>query len=296
MPTRIALIGPGAIGGAVAAHLSTCENLEINLAARTRFAELLLESSEAEPRHIPARFLAATDQPAPFDWMLIATKAYDVAGTAPWLATLVGPNTRVAVLRNGVEHRERFQSLVPAAQLLPVMVDLPASRLASGHIRQHGRGVLRVPDGDIGEAFCTLFAGTSIDAATVNDFTTCVWRKLTLNAPGAVNALLLQPTRIVAAPAVANLIRGLMREAIAVGRAEGAVLGNELIEAVITGMRQAPPDSVNSLHADRRDGRPMETDARNGAIVRFGRRHGIPTPLNAMAVTLLEAGAANCGR
>jgi 2-dehydropantoate 2-reductase len=54
-------------------------------------------------------------------------------------------------------------------------------------------------------------------------------------------------------------------------------------------MRRSLPDSINSLHADRLAGRSMEIDARNGVIVRLGRRHGIATPVNEMIVALLEA-------
>ena len=67
------------------------------------------------------------------------------------------------------------------------------------------------------------------------------------------------------------------------------MLEDTLPETILANSRQVPPDSVNSLHADRAAGRPMEVDARNGAIVRFGRKHGIPTPLNEMAATLLAA-------
>ena len=81
----------------------------------------------------------------------------------------------------------------------------------------------------------------------------------------------------------------IVRECIAVGRAEGARLGNEIAETVLQAYRSAPPDSVNSLHADRLAGRPMEIDARNGVIVRLGQKHRIPTPANRMAVALLEA-------
>jgi 2-dehydropantoate 2-reductase len=84
-------------------------------------------------------------------------------------------------------------------------------------------------------------------------------------------------------------MRGIVRECVAVGRAEGALLDDSLAEKVVTGYRNAPADSVNSLHADRLAGRPMETDARNGVIVRLGRKHGIPTPLNSTIVALLEA-------
>ena len=72
------------------------------------------------------------------------------------------------------------------------------------------------------------------------------------------------------------------------GRAEGARLDDELAETVLQKYRSAPADSVNSLHADRLAGRPMEIDARNGVIMRLGQKHGIPTPANRMAVALLE--------
>jgi 2-dehydropantoate 2-reductase len=81
----------------------------------------------------------------------------------------------------------------------------------------------------------------------------------------------------------------MVRECIAVGRAAGATLDDSIVEAVVDGARNAPADSINSLLADRMAGRPMEIDARNGAVVRLGRKHGIPTPLNEMAVALLVA-------
>jgi 2-dehydropantoate 2-reductase len=58
---------------------------------------------------------------------------------------------------------------------------------------------------------------------------------------------------------------------------------------IVDGARSAPPDAENSMVADRRAGRAMEIDARNGVIVRLGRKHGIATPMNALMVALLEA-------
>lgn len=104
-----------------------------------------------------------------------------------------------------------------------------------------------------------------------------------------INALLPQPTGVVQQPAVAELMRGIMLEVIAVARPEGAKIDDALADEILAAMRRAGPDGVNSLHADRAAGRPREADARNGAVVRAGRRHGIPTPLNRMALTLLEA-------
>ena len=99
----------------------------------------------------------------------------------------------------------------------------------------------------------------------------------------------MKPTGVIAIDPIPELTRGMVRECLAVGRAEGAKLDVGLVDAVVEGARTAPPDALNSLIADRMAGRPMEIDARNGAVVRFGRKHGIPTPLNEMAVALLIA-------
>ena len=90
---------------------------------------------------------------------------------------------------------------------------------------------------------------------------------------------------------IAQIMRDLVAECVAVGRAEGADLPADLPDIVVEGYRSGPADGVNSLHADRAAGRPMELDARNGVIVRLGARHGIATPVNAMVVALLEAAA-----
>ncbi|HWU13175.1 MAG TPA: ketopantoate reductase C-terminal domain-containing protein, partial [Caulobacter sp.] len=90
----------------------------------------------------------------------------------------------------------------------------------------------------------------------------------------------------------AEIMRALVGECVAVGRVEGADLPSDLPQTVVEGYRAGPPDGINSLHADRAAGRPMELDARNGVIVRLGARHGIATPVNTMMVALLEAATA----
>jgi 2-dehydropantoate 2-reductase len=87
-------------------------------------------------------------------------------------------------------------------------------------------------------------------------------------------------------------MRAITAEAVAVGRAVGARLEDGLPEEVVARYLAAPPDQANSLLADRRAERPLEIDARNGVIVRLGERLGVPTPLNAMAVAILEATSA----
>lgn len=284
---RIALVGPGSVGGIIAATLVQ-RGHHVTLCARRPLGSVSVELVGGAVA-LTAPVLTDPAQAKPVDWVLVSTKAYDAAGAAAWFPKLVGPHTRIAILQNGVEHRERFAAWLKPEQILPAMVDVPGERPAPGRIVQRAAGKMVVPEGTDGTRFVDLFAGSGIDVTTTPDFKSAVWRKLCLNSPGALNAILLKPTAIFRDEAIAQLARGMIRETIAVGRAEGAVIEDAYADTLLEGFRAAPPDGVNSLHADRAAGRPMETDARNGAVVRFGKKHGIPTPLNEMAVTLLNA-------
>jgi 2-dehydropantoate 2-reductase len=285
--TTIAIIGPGAIGGVFAAWLGQDPDLAVTVCARTPFDRLEVETPTGEITSSP-RVVTDPADARPADWVLIATKAYDAAGAARWLPSVCREDTPVVVLQNGVEHVERFAPYVPVERLVPAVIDCPAERIGPGRMRQRGPSWIVVPDSAHGRAFVPLFRRTNFDAST-GDFTTRAWAKLCINAPGAISAILMKPTGVIQVEPIPDLTRGIVRECIAVGRAEGAKLDDSIVEAVVDGARNAPADSINSLLADRMAGRPMEIDARNGAVVRLGRRHGIPTPLNEMAVALLVA-------
>lgn len=285
---RIAIVGPGAVGGVIAAWLEKTGRHEIILCARRALGELHVETPHGAWIARPT-VLTAPEQAAPVDWVLVATKAYDSAGAATWLKGLAANGAPVAILQNGVEHRERFASYLPSAQLVPVMVDCPAERVTPTSIRQRGTAKMVVQDDGYGREFVALFAGTPVEVALTADLKSAVWRKLCVNAAGVISGLVLQPAGVMRDEQLGELSRQLVRECIAVGRAEGALLDDSLVETVLQGYRSAPADSVNSLHADRAAGRTTEIDARNGVIVRLGRKHGIATPCNQMAVSLIEA-------
>jgi 2-dehydropantoate 2-reductase len=229
------------------------------------------------------------DQVKPVDWVFVATKTYDSDAAAQWLATACGPYTRLAVIQNGVEHVARFEKHFAREHIVPVMIDLPADRVSPGKTIQRGAARMVVPEGRNGADFVQLFAHTNFDAQQTRDFTTAVWRKLCLNSAGAVSAVLLKGAGISHHQGVAELMRNIVRECIAVGRAEGAMLDDSIADEIVNGARRAPADTENSMVADRRAGRPMEIDARNGVIVRLGNKHGIAAPMNALMVALLEA-------
>jgi 2-dehydropantoate 2-reductase len=284
----VAIVGPGAIGGVVAAWLAQNPEIQITLCTRTPFERLRVETPEGVIEVTP-RVVASTSEAQPADWVLIATKAYDATASSAWLPALMNAHTRVAILQNGVEHRERFAPFADRERIVPVIVDIPAERRAPGDIRQRRLGSLLAPDDDNGAAFAALFAHTPIAATTTADFRSAAWRKLCINCGGAVFALAQQPSGIARRDDIREAMLGLMLECAAVGRAEGAVIDDAILHEIVDRYRTGPTDSVNSILADRLAGRPMEIDARNGVIVRLGAKHGIPTPLNAFAVALLEA-------
>jgi len=287
---RIAIVGVGAIGGVTAALLQQAGH-ELLLCTRRPMYGLSVDTPDGLVK-VQASFVTAPSEAFEVDWVIVATKAYDVAGAAKWLERLCSKGAPVAVLQNGVEHQKRFAPYVPMEKILPVMVDCPAERQAADSVRQRGVMHLKVPDSALGRDFVKLFARTPADATTVPDFLSVVWRKLCFNSAGVLSALVLQPAGVVREEAVGEVALQIIRECAAVARAEGATLEENVAEVVLAAQRAAPADSINSMLADRQAGRPVEIDARNGVIVRLGRKHGIATPANSMAVALMEAMAA----
>jgi 2-dehydropantoate 2-reductase len=286
--TKVAVIGPGAIGGTLAAWLAQAPTNELTVCSRTPFEELVVEVPGGRTLTVRPTVLTDPEMAPPVDWVLAVTKTYDTEGAAHWLRRLVGPTTRVAVVQNGVEHEKRFPTLSAAGRLLPVIIDIPAERTAPGRTLQRRHGDITIPEGALGRSFIDLFVGTELGPKMTDDFLSAAWRKLVLNAGAVVNALTLKPAGIIREEKAARLIRAIVTEALHVGQAIGATLDDSLPDEVIARYRSMPPEQVNSLLADRLAHRPLEVDARNGVIVRLGAAHAIPTPLTEMAVTLLE--------
>jgi 2-dehydropantoate 2-reductase len=288
--TKIAIIGPGAIGGTVAFALAPkhdvliCANQAFDTLSTTR-----LPTGERES--IPVKVVTDPARLKPVDWVLLCVKSHQTVGAAPWLRALVGPHSRIAVLQNGVEHRERVAHLLPLdTAIVPVVVALPAERVAPGAIEMHGGAHLTVPDDDAGHAFVELFTGTFVQAVSDRDFKTRVWEKLCLNsAGGALSALTLRPDALASSPEMTALGVRIIEETMAVGRAEGAKFEEGFVERLVAMQSGHRIRRGNSMFYDRRDGKPLEWDARNGVIQRLGRKHGIATPISDVIIPMLKA-------
>lgn len=283
---RVTIIGVGAIGGVVAALLYKTGLHQVTLCTRRPLGELTVTTPEGL---IAAKMENVTDPTAvgASDWVLVATKAYDATTTSPWLQRLCLGDTPVAILQNGVEHRENFAPFVHPGMILPVVVDCPAERQAHGHILQRGPAKMLVDNSRLGSGFAELFRGSKAEVHLTDDFLTAAWQKLCMNSAGAVSALLMKPAGVLRDEALGQVVLGIVAECVAVGKAEGARLDDGIGQQILERYRSQPQDSINSILADRLAGRPMEIDARNGVIVRKGEQHGIKTPLNKMVVALL---------
>ncbi len=281
---RVAVVGVGAVGGAVAGLLQVAGRHEIFLCTRRPIGELKVETPDGVVT-VEAKNWSDPVQAKHVDWVLVATKTYDIPGAKVWVERLAGAQTVVAAIQNGVEHRELFAP-VP---VLPVIIDVPAERREDGSVWVRGGVVMRVERSAEGEAFAGLFAGSKAELDVTADFLSAAWQKLAINAGALVNAVTLRPMSVFHEDEPARIALALVEECCAVGRAVGARLAEDLPAKVIARYRAALPDHVNSLLADRLAGRQTEMDVRNGVVVRMGERLGIETPVNRMMVGLLRA-------
>jgi 2-dehydropantoate 2-reductase len=222
---------------------------------------------------------------------MLAVKSHQTDSAAEWLRATVGPDTKLAVLQNGVEHRDRVAPFVPAsATVLPIVVQLPAQRTAPGRISTYGNTVLIAADDAPGQAFAALFADTSVKVNLTDDFTTRQWEKLCLNAAsGSIATLTLNPDAIGTVPGLREVALAIVAECMAVGRAEGAKFDPNYATQIVDGFMMRTGNRGNSMYYDRRDGNVLEYDARNAVICRLGRKHGIPTPVSDTITPLLRA-------
>ncbi len=288
--TRIALIGPGAIGGTVGFALLEAGR-DLVVCANRKFSELALtRAGTGERRALPVEVVASPADARPADWVLLCVKSHQTDSAAAWLKATVGPHTRIAVLQNGVEHREHVAPYIgPGNAVVPVVVMLPAERTAPGEITTFGPAGLTAPDDAAGREFARLFDGSFVHADTDADFVSRAWEKLCMNAcSGSLCAILNHPAAIATYPDLRPLALRIVAETMAVGRAEGARFADGFAENML-GYFTRPGGRGNSMYYDRRDGKPLEWDARNGVVARLGAKHGIPTPVAETIVPLLKA-------
>jgi 2-dehydropantoate 2-reductase len=289
--STVAIIGLGSIGGVAAGCLAAAGRHDVVACARQPLHRLTLDRPEGTA-DVQLKSLSDPAQADAVDWVLLCTKTHQTETAAPWLARLCTPQTRVAVLQNGIDHVVRVTPLVNGAEVVPIVVYYNGERLAADHVRMRRAGPndLVVPDTDIGRAFARLLDGTGLQALLSEDFVTLLWRKLLINAvANPITALTLQRQAVLRRDEIQQLCHAVLEEAVAVARAEGAQLAHDEPERAMATLMTFSGELGTSMYFDRLAGRKMEIEALTGAIVAAAHRHGIATPLNGMLLTLLRA-------
>lgn len=287
-PGSVAVVGPGAIGTTIAAALHQVGRAP-RLYGRTARDRLELHAP-GEHLVVPGPVqVEVTPDVTPVDLLFLAVKATQVAAAAPWLAALCQAGTIVCVLQNGVEQEAVVAAHANLGRVLPSVVWFPAQTRADGSVWLRAPARLTVPDTEAGRAVSEALAGSLCTVEPVAEFRSLAWRKLMQNALAGLMALTGRRAGMFARADIAELGLVYLRECLAVARAEGADLDDDVPREIIDAFRAYPADMGTSILADREAGRPLEWDVRNGVVLRRGRHHGIPTPVSEIVVPLLAA-------
>jgi 2-dehydropantoate 2-reductase len=285
----IALIGPGAIGATVAAYLHAAGH-SVLLCGHTPRESIEVRPDDHEPIVLngPVHTDPAVVDGA-VDVVFIAVKDTQNERAGDWLARLCNDRTVVCALQNGVEQIERVGRFCPSSTVVPAAVWISSEIQPEGWVRVRNEPRLVLPDTKAAGALAELLRAAGVTVELDPDFSTAAWHKLLVNAVVAVMVLTGRRAGAFRRDDVAALGRRYLAECLAVARAEGANLGEEVIEEIIGMLAQAPPDLTTSMLTDREANRPLEWDIRNGVILRKAAKHGLATPISEVLVPLLAA-------
>lgn len=292
----VAVVGPGAIGGALAGAAAASDPTGLIICARTGFSRLIVDHPNGRV-DTPVTTVTDPSGLAPVEVVILAVKAHQTDGAKHWLSSLVGPDTVVAIAQNGVEHIDRVRPLVPdGTELIPAVIWCPAEREGPGRIVVTGAGHLTVPRSPAADRLAACLDETVFGIRQTDNWVSRAWDKLMMNAAvGGLGVLTGRPGRdLCRDPALADLLLQLMNEAAAVARAEGADIPADRAQQMVTAMADGGAH-VSSIVVDRLAGLPTEWDARNAVIERLADRHGIDVPLNRWISALIRLGEPDRG-
>jgi 2-dehydropantoate 2-reductase len=287
--TSIALIGPGAIGATVAAYLHAAGH-PVLLCGHTARESIEVRPDDQDPILLPGPvYTDPGEVDGPIDVVLVAVKDTQNEHAGAWLARLCDAHTVVCALQNGVEQLDRVGRFCPSSTVVPAAVWISSEIQPDGWVRVRNQPRLVLPDTEAAATLAELLRGAGVTVELDPDFSTAAWRKLLVNSVVGFMVLTGRRSGIFRRDDVAALGRRYLAECLAVARAEGADLGDEVIDEIVDMLAQSPPDITTSMLTDREAGKPLEWDIRNGVILRKAAAHGLATPISEVVVPLLAA-------
>jgi 2-dehydropantoate 2-reductase len=288
---RIAVIGAGGVGGSFGAALAKAGGNVTFVARGAHLAAMRSRGlSVLGPRgdvHLDP--VQATDEPAgigPVDLVLFCVKLWDVESAGAAIRPLIGPDTAVIPLQNGIDASERLIPILGRDAVMGGVAQISATVAEPGVIRQTGT-FMRLVFGELdgrpsarGAAFHALCQNAGFDSLNSNEIVTALWEKFVLLATNSsVAALTRLPFgKLRDDPEVFALFERGIAEAAAVGRARGVALPPDLEAKMLKATRNFPPEMRPSMAVDLLRGNRLELPWLAGKVVALGRELGVPTP------------------
>ena len=298
---KIAVMGAGGIGGYYGAMLARAGE-DVSLIARGAHLEAIREHGLKVLRDtetFTVRPSLATDDPArvgPVHLILLATKAYDLDAAARAMRPLLGEDSVVLPLLNGVDIPERVARHIPATQVLAGLTYSPANRPAPGVVHQPGarqKVIFGEVDGSISRRarnILALLERCGIEAELTDQVHKAIWSKfMFVTANGGVCGVTGSPMgTVLGHPETRALYEACCREVEAVARARGVHLAENIVPISLEHAHAMPPDTQPSMLQDLEAGKPLELDVLNGTVARLGRELRVPVPVNTLIHAVLK--------
>jgi 2-dehydropantoate 2-reductase len=291
---RFAILGVGGVGGYFGARLAEAGH-DVTFIARGAHLAAIERSGlhvHSLAGDVVVNPAVATDDPASVgavDCVILGVKAWQVSEAALQAAPLVGPNTSVLPLQNGVEAPEQVASVLGRERAFGGVAKIISFVGAPGHIHHTGAQpsiVIGELDGRPTERIEGLrraFAGAKAAGVTVsNDIQLALWEKfLFITAWAGIGAVTRAPIGIVrSVPESRRLLEDALVETERLARARDIRLARDVVPTLLAIIDALPADGTASLQRDIASGRPSELDNLTGAVVRLGAELGVPTPVN----------------
>lgn len=296
---RIAIMGSGALGGYFGARLVQ-GGADVHFIARGQHLQAMrregLRIEGPEPLHV--RAVQATDDPREIgavDVVMLCVKLWDTQSAIEQIRTMVGPGTAVVSFQNGVLKDQYLRAAFDERQIMGGVGYVATTIEAPGVIRQTGpmqRLVFGEFDGARsarGEALLAACLAGGIKAELSQQILLEIWQKFVfLVALSGTTTTIRKPIGPIRShPQTRALLLDLMREVVAVGRAQGVALAEDYAQVRLQLADQVAPDMTSSMHHDLQRGNRLEVRWLAGAVVELGRAAGVATPLNRAIADIL---------
>src|SRR5438067_8037008 len=290
---KIAVIGAGAVGGYFGGRLAASGNEVVFLVRGKTFEALRAGPLRVES--IKGNFevnVRATDDPAEVgavDAVLVAVKAWQVPEAAAAIQKMPGGESVIVPLQNGMEAPVQLAAVVGKERVAGGLCRIVAKANGPGQI-DHFWADPSVAFGELeplanAKVLAQLrdaFVGADVRCDIPRDIAAAMWEKFLFITPwgslGAVTQLPVGPLR--AAPELRACLVQALKEVAEIARAEGSHLGADSANKTLAILDALPADTTSSMQRDIMAGRPSELEAQTGAVVRFGKKAGVPTPVH----------------